>query len=103
VQDGVRVTLVLFQFFDCFNRRQDQELDLAAPGFSLHFLHDRQSAVSGAEYEAPALPWCLLFERERCVAEGLAELAPRANAALQSARVSPEMVVSVCPSLRRFM
>jgi hypothetical protein len=30
VQDGVRVTRVLFQFFDCFNRRQDQELDPAA-------------------------------------------------------------------------
>ena len=24
-------------FFDCFNRRHDQEFDLAALGFSLHF------------------------------------------------------------------
>ena len=30
VQDGVCVTPVLFQFFDCFNRRQEQELDLGA-------------------------------------------------------------------------
>jgi len=28
------VTRVLFQFFDCFHRRQDQELNVAAFGFS---------------------------------------------------------------------
>ena len=77
MQDGVRVTRVLFQFFDCFNRWQDQELDLAALGFSLHFLHDRQGAASGADQEAPAFPRYLLFERKRRVAEGLAEFLGR--------------------------
>src|ERR1035437_6196880 len=77
VQDGVRVTRVLFQFFDCFNRRQDQELDLAAIGFSLHFLPDRQGAASGADHQAPAFPRYLLFERERRVAELLAEFLGR--------------------------
>ena len=82
VQDGVRVTRVLFQFFDCFNRRQDQEFDLAAIGFSLHFLHDRQGAASCADHEACAFPRYLLFERERRVAELLAEFLGRLLVAL---------------------
>src|ERR1039458_5152460 len=77
VQDGVRVTLVFFQFFDCFSRRQDQELDFAALGFSLQVLHDRQGAAAGTDHEAPAFPRDLLFERERRVAEVLAEFLGR--------------------------
>src|ERR1017187_6962204 len=74
VQDRVDSVRVLLQYLDCLSRRQHEQLDAAALGFLFHFFHDRQGAGSGADHQLPAFPGDLFFDRERCVAEGVAKL-----------------------------
>src|SRR5262249_17930113 len=49
VQDGVRFLRVLTQLVNRLGCRQHEQLDMAAPGFLFHFVHDRQAARSGAD------------------------------------------------------
>ena len=74
VQDGVGFVWVLLQFLDSFYCRQDEEFNFAALGFLLHLIHHGQCAGPGADDEPTASPGDLLFDGERRVAEGIAEL-----------------------------
>src|SRR5436189_216283 len=78
MQDRVGFLGLLLQFLDRLGRGKDEQMDLAALGFGLHFFHHRQSAVCpGADNEALAFPRYLLLDRYRRVSEGVAELLGR--------------------------
>src|SRR5262245_33915444 len=46
---------------------------MAAFGFFFYFVHDRQSARSGADNQPCAFPWDLFLQRKRRMAESLPE------------------------------
>ena len=46
----------LLQLLNGFKGRQDEELDFATSGFTLHLIHHREGAGSGADDEPPAGP-----------------------------------------------
>ena len=84
MQDGVCVLRGLAQLLDRLGCRQDEQLDVAALGFLLHFIHDRQRSRSGADDQPSAFPRDCFLRRHRRVAESLPEflgglLLPLAN------------------------
>ena len=54
MEDGVGIAGVLLQLLDGLGGRQDEELDFATSGFTLHLIHHREGAGSGADDEPPA-------------------------------------------------
>src|SRR5262245_54550569 len=64
---------MLAQLVNRLGCRQHEQLDMAAPGFLFHFVHDRQPARSGADDQPSAFPRDLFLRRKRCVAESLPE------------------------------
>jgi len=48
VKDGVRFRPFLLQYFDRFDRWEDEQFNVSAFGFALHRFHHRQSAHTGA-------------------------------------------------------
>src|SRR5215475_1001078 len=77
VQDGVCFLRVLTQLVNRLGCRQHEQLDMAAPGFLFHFVHDRQAARSGADDQPSAFPRDLFLRRKRRVAETLSEFLGR--------------------------
>src|SRR4029453_16987942 len=73
VQDGVRFLRSLFQRLDGFGGWEDEQCELAASGLAAHILHHRQRSRPGADDQSAALPGDLLFHRNRCVSELIAE------------------------------
>ncbi len=49
VQDGVCVLWVFAQFLNRLGCWQHKQLDMTAPGFRFHFVHDRQGTRSRAD------------------------------------------------------
>src|SRR5262249_59265199 len=64
---------MLAQLVNRLGCRQHEQLDMAAPGFLFHFVHDRQPARSGADDQPSAFPRDLFLRRKRRVAESLPE------------------------------
>jgi len=56
VPDRVGVAGVVLELFDGFNGRHYAQLDIAAPSFALHLVHDRQGTASRADYQKLAVP-----------------------------------------------
>src|SRR5215472_1477654 len=74
VEDGVGVLRVLLQHFEGFERRQDEQFNLAVLGLALHFFHYRQSAIgAGADDELTAFPRYLLVNGQGRVSKVVAE------------------------------
>jgi hypothetical protein len=62
VQDGICGLGIASEHFYCLGSWQEYELDLAALGLALHFIHHRQAAVgSGADDEPMTFPRDLLL------------------------------------------
>jgi len=74
VQDGVCGLGIAIEHFYRFGSWQEHELNLAALGLALHFVHHRQAAVrSGADHQPMTFPGDLLLYGERRMPEVIAE------------------------------
>ena len=78
MQNGIGFVGVLLQRLYRLSCRENEQFDLASRGFTLHFVHHRELAVSaGANDQAAALPRYFLLDREWCMTEGVTEFLGR--------------------------
>jgi hypothetical protein len=64
----------VLQRANCFGRRKGRQLHLATFRCPLHLVHHREDTLGASpHHQAAAIPWNVFFDRERGVAEGIAE------------------------------
>src|ERR671918_2104525 len=74
VQDGIRVGRLPLQEFDGACCRHDDQLDLAALGFTLHLVHHGESTGARTDDQPATIPRYLLLDGQRRMPELGAEL-----------------------------
>ena len=74
MENGVGLLDVLIQGLHGFFRWEDEQFNFAPLGLTFDLIHDWQCSFSRADHQATAFPSDLLFQRERRVSEGFAEL-----------------------------
>ena len=63
MENGIGRVGFSFEYLNRFRCRQDQQFDVAALSFCLHFFHHWQSTSAGADHQAAVLPRYLFFQR----------------------------------------
>src|SRR5271165_108563 len=74
MENGIGVFGTLIQELHGFFRWEDDQLDFAPLSLTFDLIHHWQCSFARADHQAAAFPRNLLFQRERRVSEGFAEL-----------------------------
>src|SRR3974390_2607191 len=74
MENGIGVFGALIQKRHGFFGWEDAQFNFAPLSLTFDLIHDWQSSLARADHQATAFPRDLLFQRERCVSEGFAEL-----------------------------
>src|SRR6516225_501801 len=77
MENCVGLLSAFIQEFHGFFRWEDEQFNFAPLGLTFDLIHHWQCASSRADHQAAAFPRDLLFQRERRVSEGFAELLGR--------------------------
>jgi len=77
MENGVGLLAALIQYLHGFFRGEYAQFNFAPLSLTFDLIHNGQCSFARADHQAAAFPRDLLFERERRVPEGFAELLGR--------------------------